>query len=380
MPLPLAIKKGLLFYWANPESPPTVNEQIRALKGLKGVEFDEFNLNYDSPGYRQPFQRLKALLQRGKLSKYDLIVFHNTASYNIDNLRKSFSLFSDSMTASNAKKILFKQDEMIQVNKTKDFIRDFSVDVLFTCISPEEISKIYPQKDFPKLRFRHVITGYLSEDLVFKKNKPLEERKIDISYRGMKTPPEWGALANEKYEIAQRFLHKASEATTNLVLDISCSPERRFSGTKWYDFLEDSRACLAVESGASVFDFDGSIKKAVDAVVREHPGAEFSQFTEILKPHENRIRYNQVSPRHLEAAALETGLIMYEGEYSGLFSPNINYIPLKKDFSNFETVLTQFQDTAFLKSLIAFNKKMVQERNDLHVSSFLKIVQEVFND
>lgn len=375
-------KKALFIYWANQKVAPTVTEQIRQITSLPEIEFDLMNLYFEQPILRNPILKLKSFfLQKRSIADYDYILFHNSSSYDIDYLTRSFHRFQELLQNSKAKKILFKQDEMIDVYKVQNFIKKYNVTALLTCIPPQEIPKVYPRQHFPHLQFYHIITGYLTDELIYRKNKPYESRTTDISYRGMDTPPEWGRLSYEKLEIAEEFNRKAREQGVTLRLDISANRKKRFSGKAWYSFLEDSKASLAVESGASIFDFDGSIKRLCRAYKKQYPNATFEDYEKnVLNKFEGNVYYNQVSPRHLEAAALETGLIMYEGTYSDIFKPYTNFIPLKKDFSNFLDVLAQFKDSSFMKSLIATNKLMVQERDDLHSKEFLKIVSKAIND
>lgn len=364
---------ALLVYWATETPPPTVTEQISAISSIGGVCFDYINLNMDNPGLSQPYKKLKAFFNRRNLSQYDVILFHNTASYSIKSLEKINFLFSDNLTSCRAKKILFKQDEMIAVNNTVRFIHNYKIDSLFTCLPEEEIHKVYPSQ----LKCIPILTGYLTPEMIYKKNKSLSERSIDISYRGMKPPPEWGALSYEKYSIANDFCRYAKRNHLKMTLDISGEVTDRVDAQDWIRLLENSKACLAVESGASIFDFDGSIKKKCDDYKKKYPQAPFSEYqNNILKPHEGNISYNQISPRHLEAAATETALIMFEGEYSGYFHPNQHYIPLKKNFSNFPEVIDRFNDTNLLKEITSNCKSLIETTKELHQAHFLDLVRE----
>lgn len=51
-----------------------------------------------------------------------------------------------------------------------------------------------------------------------------------------------------------------------------------------------------------------------------------------------------MSPRHFEAAAFRVVQILFEGQYSGVLQPIERYIPLKKDLSNFEELISLFRD------------------------------------
>lgn len=61
---------------------------------------------------------------------------------------------------------------------------------------------------------------------------------------------------------------------------------------------------------------------------------------------------NQISPRVFEAIAAGTGLILYEGSYSGVVQPNEHYIPLRKDFSNIDDVFARLADDTEMEAMI----------------------------
>jgi hypothetical protein len=110
---------------------------------------------------------------------------------------------------------------------------------------------------------------------------------------------------------------------------------------------------LGVESGSSVFDFDGSLQRKVDDYVAKHPDASFEEVQRMfLAPYEGRIRQNQISPRCFEAAALRTAMVLYEGEYSGILQPGRHFVPLRKDFANFPEVVERLRDTAGLQRIV----------------------------
>ena len=56
--------------------------------------------------------------------------------------------------------------------------------------------------------------------------------------------------------------------------------------------------------------------------------------------------YRTVSPRHFEAAACRTLQILYEGEYRGILLPWRHYLPLRRDFGNFEEIVGALRDGA----------------------------------
>jgi hypothetical protein len=78
----------------------------------------------------------------------------------------------------------------------------------------------------------------------------------------------------------------------------------------------------------------------------------------VLAPQHDNLRYRTVSPRHFEAAACRTLQILYEGDYRGIFQPWRHYVPLRRDFGNFDEVLRALRDDALATEITerAFNE------------------------
>ena len=198
---------------------------------------------------------------------------------------------------------------------------------------PKDINVIYPDSEFGHVKKMHTLTGYVPNEMHRINEVPREARKIDISYRGMKLPFHFGKLSYMKFEIGEKF--KIFCRDFGLAYDISSDSIDRIYGKAWGQFLRNSKACLAVESGASIYDFDGSIVEKTEQYLHRHPEVSFEEVYEnVLKPYDSIYIYNAISPRHFEAAANRTVLIMPEGEYGGIFKPDRHYIPVMKDYSN----------------------------------------------
>jgi hypothetical protein len=97
-----------------------------------------------------------------------------------------------------------------------------------------------------------------------------------------------------------------------------------------------------VESGTSLIDPDGSIRRRTEAYLAGRPEASFDEVENACFPGlDGRVRLYAISPRHLEACATRTCQILTEGEYNGILQAGVHYLPLKKDFSNIDVVLEQ---------------------------------------
>ncbi len=243
-------------------------------------------------------------------------------------------------------KIAFLQDEYRWIDASAAAIRDLGIDVLFTVTNPEVTRKIYHHPWFDDVRIEHTLTGFVPEDLCHRSPPPFEERRVDVGYRARKLPAWLGAAAQEKWLIGERFAADAS--AHGLACDISSREADRLYGEAWIDFVGNCRAVLGSESAISAFDFDGTLKDAVDAYEREHPNASFedvrAHLLEGIDECHGAIRV--ISPRVFEAAALKTLMILYPGSYSGVLEPWRHYVPLDRDHGNMDEVVGVLRDHA----------------------------------
>lgn len=109
----------------------------------------------------------------------------------------------------------------------------------------------------------------------------------------------------------------------------------------------------------------------------KHPGASFEEVSELfLRPYEGSLRLNQISPRCFEAAALRTPMVLIEGSYSGVLYPERHYIPLRKDFSNFDEVVKKIKDSDYLQYLADRTYQEKALNSPWSYRSFVNIVDE----
>jgi hypothetical protein len=188
------------------------------------------------------------------------------------------------------------------------------------------------------------IPGYVSDKLVDAGRRfalPRDRRAVDVGYRGRPLLAYLGHGAMEKHEIGVRFGELATGS--GLRSDLAAGEGDRLYGDDWYRFMADCRCMLGVESGASCFDLEDEVLEEFDARVRDGLPVGIADLT-TLPRWEDRVYYRTVSPRHFEAAALRVTQVLFEGRYSGVLEPMVHYIPLRKDFSNFDEVLARIHD------------------------------------
>ena len=284
------------------------------------------------------------------LKRYDAVVIHYSLSigpmirhYLGDDLIRRLGSYDGI-------KAVFLQDEYRAIQTYWTHIRELKIDLLFSCVPEGEITKVYPPEQLPGVTVVNVLTGYVPSTLTTMQVPELIHRKIDVGYRS-RQPPFWiGALGWEKTKIATEFQKRCDGV--GLCCDISVEEGDRLYGQNWTDFILSCRVLLGTESGASIIDFDGKLEKRVDEYVADNPCASFEDVSKLfLENFEGSLRLHQISPRCFEAAALRTPMVLFEGEYSGVLRPDLHYIPLKKDFSNFQDVVEKINDVDALQAI-----------------------------
>jgi glycosyltransferase involved in cell wall biosynthesis len=287
--------------------------------------------------------------KRMDLQIFDVLILHYSVRLSLqDHFTEEFA---HQMECFRGLKILFIQDEYDFTEIARSWMDRIQFDLVYTCISAAECEIIYPSSRFPRTDFLQTITGYVPEERFLENYaQPMKQRRIVIGYRGRKLHYVYGTLGYEKYRIGLDVRRLAEER--GLQVDIEVDDNLRIYGSDWYRFVGSVRATLATESGSNVFDFDGSIRKAIDDLMAKHPDVSFEDVHRtILCKHEKLIRMNQISPKIFEAIRLRTALVLFEGNYSGVVKPDIHFIPLKKDYSNIESVFMKLQDFGYLEQI-----------------------------
>lgn len=250
-------------------------------------------------------------------------------------------------------KIAFFQDEYRYWPQRSEFIETAGISCVYTLVEPQYFADTYRKRTRVE-KLIYTLPGYASDEFVQlarARSRPSQERTIDVGYRGRRLPHWMGRGSQEKHLIAERFGELARGL--DLRLDLESEESKRLYGKHYYKFLANCRAMLGVEAGVSIFDVNDVVRPAYERLLAERPGLTFEEaHLELLWRYEDNIYYRTISPRHFEAAAFRICQILFEGRYSGILQPMVHYIPLKKDFSNFDEVIRRFRDDALRETLV----------------------------
>jgi len=251
---------------------------------------------------------------------------------------------------SDAFKIALPQDDYDCNELLDNWMIDWRVDAVYAACS-DHWPVLYP--NFSKTgRIQQGYTGYIPDAWLtrFADPKPRPARQIDVSYRVRQLPPNFGRIGRTKSEIGARFA--AHPATAGLRLDISTDPADLIFGSRWHDFVENSRFCLASNSGSSLLDPVGKIRRCVERELIRKPSATFEDIEAHCFPGEDgRVQLTAISPRNIEAALANTVQIATPGHYSGILTAGEHYIPLEPDCSNASDVVEKMRDTSLVTRL-----------------------------
>ncbi len=315
----------------------TVIEHISALRELSRHDIRLFN--------PRELHRSRFL----DLDEFDVVVVH----YSLVAISDGYLAppFRDALRRFDGLKVQMIQDDYRWVDDFTANIADLGITVLFTLVPERELDAVWKPEKLPGVERITTLAGYAPHESRPRPAIPLAERPYDIVYRGRALPYWLGRLGQEKAWIAQGVLQRAE--ASGLVVDVDWRENARIYGRDWEAFLGSGRATLGSESGASITDFDGTLQKRVEAYVAERPGATYAEVHDaILSPYEGNVMMNVVSPRVFETIAARTALVMFPGEYSGAVQPNAHFIPLAKDFSNWEEVVERLHDLDGLQVMV----------------------------
>jgi hypothetical protein len=248
-------------------------------------------------------------------------------------------------------KIAIVQDEFTNIDLVEEFLGAVRVTHVFTCSKQRDWKIFYPRLQGGGVAFRTVLTGYVDPRQASRSGPPPSQRPIAIGYRGGRNPFWLGSHGMLKSGIGDMV--KGTALRRGLAIDIAYPDSAQYlKGEAWFDFLRGCRCVLGVEGGASINDHDGSLRAAVETMIKAHPDAGFEEARDACFPgRDGEVDLVCISPRHIEAVVARTAQLLVEGDYSGVLKPWDHYIPLRRDGSNLDEALNAIMDDAAVDAM-----------------------------
>lgn len=288
---------------------------------------------------------------------------------------------SQFLQASSAVKLAFPQDEFTHSGQLCDLISHLGVKHIFSCAAASEWQAIYADINLDQISIETVLTGYIDDPLLEISKayaRPLANRQKFLGYRAWNAAPSLGRHGQMKVEIAQEFQKAALQRGIGAI-DISLRDQDKLLGKNWYKFLGDCRGVLGVEGGASILDRNGELQRKVADYMQQNPDADYDQIAQTcLADVPQSLALFCLSPRHLEASALQTCQLLVEGKYNDLLRADQHYIKVEKDFSNVKDCLEQLRDDRLVQQITerSFEEVTLNPKN--HYRNFVQRTEKRF--
>lgn len=350
------------------------------------IMYDEKSMNvFTIKNYLSMFERYSrnaisytnvtggAVCKKHELDEYDSVIIFYSVRINVrGHMTPSYE---QALKGYKGHKMLFIQDDYDNTEEARRFIKRTGIMTVFTVVPEQYIDWVYPEKRFKNVLFINVLTGYISEEMKKHAARPIAQRDLRIGYRGRDIGFWYGDLAREKLIIGQKM--KQICESRNINVDIEWESDKRIYDDQWLNWLGSCRATLGTESGSNVFDDYGLLKAIAIKKLKKNPNYSYEKYHKrYLFGIDGKIKMNQVSPKMFEAISLKTALIMYEGDYSGILRAGVDYIPLKKDWSNIDEVLCILEDTQRLQRYVDKAYEDIINRDDLQYEWLISFIDE----
>jgi len=307
------------------------------------------------------------------LALFDIVIIHYSIRLPFDQVAEETA---HALEAFGGLKALFIQDEYDHTHRAWHWIKRLGIKLVFSSVPAASMAQVYPPDEFPGVRFVSNLTGFAPEALTaVPRYPPPSQRPLKIGYRGRALPIRYGALGQDKIDVGR--VVRAYCESKGISHDIDWVERSRLYGDAWYAFIGSCRAVLGSESGSNVFDWDGTLEARIDDFREQHPRASDQDvYAAVIVPLEKPGLMNQVSPRVFEAIACRTPLVLFEGQYSGVVRPYTHFIPLRRDGSNLDEVITLLRDDKEVDAMVERAHADVLASGQFGHAAFVRMVDD----
>ena len=246
-----------------------------------------------------------------------------------------------------APKVALPQDDYDHADVLDEWLEELRVTAILTPLA--EHTTLY-RRTRDTARVRPVLTGYVDPRLARTLTatvRPLRDRRFDVVYRATSLPYWFGRHGRLKRLVGDRAA--AVAAARGWAADISTSEV--VTGRAWFEHLASGRTVVGCESGSSVVDLRGEVRRRVQQLLQANPGATFDEVDARMPAGWDGAPFAALSPRHLEAAMTGTAQVLVRGAYSGVLEAGRHYVPVEPDLSDLAEALATALDPAVGRQL-----------------------------
>jgi hypothetical protein len=283
----------------------------------------------------------------------------------------------------------------IRLFDKREFLRDVGADWVGTQLPLEAGEWLYSGVGVAVLSVPHA-----ANELVFRRDKPVETRSIDLGARSFRYPIYLGD--DERNRVYDLFSHLGP--ASGLRVDIS--NDRRLGRVEWAAFLNECRGTVGSEAGTWYLERDDRTALAIRNFLNERSRGAVIQADGWLHTAVRRLPYGIkvklkalqkrsslrheafdlseddfdevqarffagqarcaayakcISSRHFEAAATGTCQLLVCGRYNDILKAEEHFIPLRADLGNAPEAISRFRDPTERERIAAAAHDLVHD-------------------
>ena len=325
---------------------------LDALKYYKRINADICNIN-NLIGLRRKLKSLK---------DYDLIIILHSALGDDCRLLDFFSSYFDRRKCP---LVAFVGNEYDLLPEKKNLLKSLSVDYICTQLPIAVASWLY--EDVMSARVVSMPPA-LNQKKYF--DQKIERPNV-LGFIGSLHPLWIGDTERT------RIIHLANELMSELNLRSAIDLTRRnLPSSQWARFLNQSIGTVGAESGTYYLDKSGKILMAAKEIMKSNPSLDFVElYRKVFESPSLEIKPAKcVSSRHFEPIGTKTCQLLLEGSYNDILIPDVHYITIRKDLSNFKEAIARLLDPDNRKRIVNQAYQYV-----IHNHTYDKRIEQLMN-
>lgn len=266
---------------------------------------------------------------RRRIPDYDLIVALHSATGDSMSLLRRTAHWLERRTG---KLVVFVGNEYNLLESKLAFLRETGAEFVASQLPLESAQWLYAECGASVLPMPHALNPAIYRRL------PELERDIDLGFIGARYSLSIGDT--ERSDAVDRITARArNRGFTTDVRHVNVPRD------EWVRFLNRCRGVVGAEAGTRYLDRAGTLIPAVEAWLRRHPQASFSEvFERFFANRGSGPSGKAISSRHFEPIGTLTCQVLLEGEYNGILRAGEHYIPVRPDFGNLDEALARFRE------------------------------------
>lgn len=325
----------------------------KAFKKSNQFKCSFFNLAYLASGKREVLNIFKFQNYNGIkkiiFEKFDLIIILHSAFSNACLIP---TFIQQIISSKKCFKVYFIGNEYKLMPEKINFTKKLGINLFITQSHKEEVINLY--QDELKINVKHLPGGGLDDEIYYPMNL---ERKILIGYR---TFPEPEYMGHQDRVDLYNFLKKESTIGED-IYDISIKDEDRFGYKDWAVFLNKCVSMPSVCTGSNFFFIDDDLRKEVLSF--KSKGKSFKEiYDKFFKYRKQGTEWRGVTGKVVEALGTKTVNIMVDGDYGPYLKPDVHYIPLRKDFSNYKECVEKLKNKEYFSQITENGYRLSKEK------------------